>query len=65
MQELLGDDLDWIGGPGEGLRSLIVLFEEAVDRDLQADHGSKDAALCEGREEALDRVEPEANVGVQ
>jgi class 3 adenylate cyclase len=25
-----GDDFVWIGGPGEGLRLLIVLFEEAV-----------------------------------
>ena len=30
-----GDDFVWIGGPGEGLRFLIVLFEEAVDRGLQ------------------------------
>jgi hypothetical protein len=46
----------WIGGPGEGLRFLIVLFEEAVDRGLQVGDGAKDAALesalCEGREEA-------------
>ena len=57
-----GDDFVGIGGPGEGLRLLIVLFEEAVDRGLQVDDGAKDAALepalCEGREEALDRVEP-------
>jgi hypothetical protein len=45
VQELLGDDLDWIGGPGEGLRSLIVLFEEAVDRGLQADHIERRRAL--------------------
>ena len=30
-----GDDFVRIGGPGEGLRFLIVLFEEAVDRGLQ------------------------------
>src|SRR5271170_3291854 len=57
-----GDDFVWIGGPGEGLRFLIVLFEEAVDRGLQVGDRSKDAALepalREGREEALDRVEP-------
>src|SRR5271170_8269448 len=57
-----GDDFVWIGGPGEGLRLLIVLFEEAVDRGLQVGDGAKDAALepalCEGREEALDGVEP-------
>jgi hypothetical protein len=39
-----------------------VLFEEAVDCGLQVDDGPKDAALepalCEGCEEALDRVEP-------
>jgi hypothetical protein len=57
-----GDDFVWVGGPGEGLRLLIVVFEEAVDRGLQVDDGPKDAALepalCQGREEALDRVEP-------
>ena len=41
---------------------LIVLFEEAVDCGLQVGDGPKDAALeralCEGREEALDGVEP-------
>src|SRR5580698_8302927 len=51
-----------MGGPGEGLRLLIVLFEEAVDRGLQVGDGAKDAALepalCEGCEEALDGVEP-------
>ena len=31
-----GDDFVWIGGPGEGQRFLIVLFEEAVDRGLQS-----------------------------
>ena len=30
---------------GEGLRFLIVLFEEAVDRGLQVGDRSKDAAL--------------------
>ena len=40
-----GDDFVWIGGPGEGLRFLIVLFEEAVDRGLQVGDRSKDAAL--------------------
>ena len=57
-----GDDFVWIGGPGEGLRLLIVLFEEAVDCGLQVGDGPKDAplepALCEGREKALDGVEP-------
>jgi hypothetical protein len=57
-----GDDFVWIGGPGEGLRLLIVLFEEAVDCGLQVGDGPKDAALepalCEGREEALDGVKP-------
>src|ERR1700675_4959751 len=56
------DDFVWISGPGEGLRFLIVLFEEAVDCGLQVGDRPKDAALepalCEGREEALDRVEP-------
>ena len=57
-----GDDFVWIGGPGEGLGLLIVLFEEAVDRGLQVGERAKDAALepalCESGEEALDRVEP-------
>ena len=57
-----GDDFVGIGGPGEGPRLLIVLIEEAVDRGLQVGDGAKDAALepalCQGREEALDRVEP-------
>ena len=57
-----GDDFVWMGGPGEWLRLLIVLFEEAVDRGLQVGDRAKDAALepalCERREEALDRVEP-------
>jgi hypothetical protein len=35
-----GDDFVWIGGPGEGLRFLIVFFEEA-DRGLQVGDGSK------------------------
>src|ERR1700728_3527007 len=51
-----------MGVPCEGLRLVIVLFEEAVDRGLQVDDRAKDAALepalCEGGEEAFDRVEP-------
>ena len=35
-----GDDLVWIGGPGEGLGLLIVVFEEAIDRGLRVDDGS-------------------------
>ena len=42
-----GDDFVWIGGPGEALRLLIVLFEEAVDRGLQVADGAKDAATDE------------------
>ena len=57
-----GDDFVRVGGPCEGLGLLIVLFEEAVDRGLKVGDGPKDAALepplCEGREEALDGVEP-------
>ena len=57
-----GDDFVGVRGPCEGLRLLIVLFEEAVDRGLQVCDGSEDAALepalCESGEEALDRVEP-------
>ena len=30
-----GDDFVWVGGPGEGLRLLIVVLKEAVDRGLQ------------------------------
>ena len=48
--------------PERFIRLLIVLFEEAVDRGLQVGDGAKEAALepalCEGREEALDGVEP-------
>ena len=56
-----GDDFVGIGGPREGVGLLIVLFKEAVDRGLQVGDGAKDAlepALREGREEALDGVEP-------
>jgi hypothetical protein len=37
-----GDDFVWIGGPGQWLRFLIVLFEEAVDRGLQVGDRSKE-----------------------
>jgi hypothetical protein len=43
-----GDDFVWIGGPGEGLRLLIVLFEEAVDRGLQVGDGAKAAVTTSG-----------------
>jgi hypothetical protein len=57
-----GDDFIGVCSPGERLGLLIVLFEEAVDRGLEAGDGLEDAALepalCEGCEEALDGVEP-------
>jgi hypothetical protein len=40
-----GDDFVWIGGPGKGLRSLVVLFEEAIDGSLEVDDGSENASL--------------------
>src|SRR5665647_840593 len=56
------DDLVGVGGPDERLGLVIVLLEESVDRGLQVSNGPEDTslepALCERREEALDRIEP-------
>ena len=64
-----GDDFVGIGGPDEGLGVVVVLGEEAVDGGLQVDDGVEDAALeaplGELGEEALDGVEPGAEVGVK
>jgi hypothetical protein len=40
-----GDDFVWIGGPDEGLRLLVVLFEEAIDGGLEIGDGSEHASL--------------------
>ena len=40
-----GDDMVWVGGPGEGLWVCIGLGDEAVDGGLQVDDGAEDAAL--------------------
>jgi len=62
MPNGIREPFNGIGGPGEGLRLLIVLCEEAVDRGLQVGDRPKDAALepalCEGDEESVDHVEP-------
>ena len=57
-----GDDLVGIGDPLERLGLGVMVFEEAVDRGLEVDKGSEDAALQsalgQDREEAFDGVEP-------
>jgi len=56
------DDFVGIGDPLEGFGMGVVIFEETIDRGLEVDHGSEDAAfeaaLGEGGEEALDSIEP-------
>ena len=65
----LGDDGVGVGGPDEGLGSVVVLGEIAVDRGLEVDERVEHAALQpspgELGEEGLDRVEPGAEVGVK
>lgn len=57
-----GDDLIWIGTPGEGSGLLIMLLGEAVDGSLKVDDGVEDAVLeaTTGQfgEEPLDRAKP-------
>ena len=57
-----GDDFVWIGGPGEGLRLFVVLFEEAIDGGLEIGDGSEHASLKsplrEYCEKSLDGIEP-------
>ena len=57
-----GDDFIWIGGPDEGLGSVVGFLEEAVDGGLEIDDRAEDpaleAALGQFGEEALDRIEP-------
>ena len=43
-----GDDFVGIGDPLEGLGLGVVVFEEPVDRRLEVDDGSEDAALPAG-----------------
>jgi hypothetical protein len=64
-----GDDFVWICGPGEGFGSLVVLFEEAIDRGLKVGDGSEHASLqsplreyCENPSTALSQ---DAEVGVK
>ena len=53
-----GDDFVWISGPGEGLRLLVVFFEEAIDGGLEigdgSEHASLQSPLCKYREKSLD-----------
>jgi hypothetical protein len=57
-----GDDFVWISGPIEGLRLLVVFFEEAIDGGLEigdgSEHASLQSPLCEYCEKSLDGVEP-------
>ncbi len=59
-----GDDLVWIGGPGEGLGVLVCFGDEAIDGSVEVDEGMEDTTLeapfCEFGEEAFDGVEPGA-----
>ena len=56
------DDAIGVGRPDEGLRAAIVLGEEAIDRGLEVDERTEDAAFeaaaREPGEKALDGVEP-------
>ena len=64
-----GDDFVGIGGPDEGLGIGVGLVEEAVDGGLEVDDRAEDAAfqapLGQLGEEALDGIEPRAEVGVK
>ena len=57
-----GDDFVWISGPVEGLRLLVVLFEEAINGGLEigdgSEHASLQSPLCKYCEKSLDGVEP-------
>ena len=57
-----GDDFVWIGSPCEGLRLLVVLFEETIDGGLKigdgSEHASLQSPLREYCEKPLDGVEP-------
>jgi len=59
-----GDDLVWIGGPGEGFGVFVGFRDEAVDGGLEVDEGVEDTALeaplGEFGEETLDSIEPRA-----
>jgi hypothetical protein len=54
-----GDDLIWVGGPGEGLWSIIGFGDEAIDGGLKVDERVEDAAFqsptSELGKEAFDR----------
>jgi hypothetical protein len=62
-----GDDFVWVGGPGEGLRLLVVVGDEAVDGGLEIGDAIEDAAfqaaLGQDGEEPLDGVEPAGGGG--
>lgn len=56
------DDLVRVFGPAEGLRALIILFDEAVDGGLEGDNGVEHAAfeptVGQLGEETLNGVDP-------
>ena len=55
-----GDDLVWIGGPGEGFGVFVGFRDEAVDGGLEIDEGVEgtalEAPLGEFGEETLDSI---------
>ncbi len=57
-----GDDFVWVLGPDEGLRTLVVFGQEAIDGGLEVDKTFEDAAfeapLGQDGEEAFDGIEP-------
>ena len=57
-----GDNFIGVGGPDEGFRLHIVLFQEAVDRSLQiedrVEYAPFQSPFGERGEEPLDGVQP-------
>jgi len=63
-----GDDFVGVGGPSEGLWSVVGFGEEAVDSGLEiddrAEHAALEAALGQLGEEASTALSQDAAVGV-
>jgi hypothetical protein len=63
-----GDDFVGIGGPSEGLRIIVGLPEEAVDRGLEVDNRAEytafESALAQLSEETSTALSHEHEVGV-